>query len=38
MSLAKNRDFKEHELNQVTRLIVEHKQTLLEAWYEYFGT
>lgn len=38
ISLAKNRGFKEHELNQVTRLIMEHKQTFLEAWHEYFGT
>lgn len=31
ISLAKNRGFKEHELNQIARLVVKHQQTLLEA-------
>jgi hypothetical protein len=38
ISLAKNRGFKEHELNQIARLVVKHQQTLLEAWHEYFSS
>jgi hypothetical protein len=35
--LAKNRGFSSHELNRISRLVVEHEQVLLEAWHEYFG-
>lgn len=38
IALAKNRGFKDHELNEVARLLEEHKLTLLEAWHDYFGT
>lgn len=38
VSLAKNKGFKEHELNQVVRLVVKHREKLLEAWHDYFGT
>jgi hypothetical protein len=37
ISVAKNRGFKEHELNQIARLVAKHQQTLLEAWHEYFN-
>ena len=37
ISLAKNRGFKEHELNQIAHLVVKHQQTFLEAWHEYFS-
>jgi hypothetical protein len=37
ISLATNRGFKEHELNQIARLVVQHQQTLLEAWHDYFS-
>lgn len=37
IALAKNRGFAEHELNRIERLVVQHLQTLLEAWHEYFG-
>jgi hypothetical protein len=37
ISLAKNRGFKEHELNPIVRLVVKHQQKLLEAWHEYFN-
>jgi hypothetical protein len=37
LSLAKNRGFKEHELNQIVRLVVKHQQTFVEAWHEYFN-
>lgn len=29
--------FNRAELKQVRRIIEEHKQKLIEAWYEYFG-
>ncbi|AFZ49177.1 DUF4160 domain-containing protein [Dactylococcopsis salina] len=38
VSLAKNRGFKQQELNSITKLVEEHKQTLLEGWYDYFDT
>ena len=34
--LAKNRGFKDHELNDIARLVEQHEQTLLEAWHDYF--
>ncbi|MEG3904530.1 MULTISPECIES: DUF4160 domain-containing protein, partial [unclassified Microcoleus] len=36
VSLEKNRGFKEHELNQIARLVEEYEQILLEAWHHYF--
>jgi hypothetical protein len=36
VSLEKNRGFKDHELNDISRLVEEHEQTLLEAWHDYF--
>lgn len=38
ISLAKNRGFKEYELNQMARLVVRHEGTLLEAWHDYFSS
>ncbi len=38
VELAKNRGFAGHELNRITRLVVEHETILLEAWHEYFGS
>ncbi len=35
--LASNHGFKAHELNEIERLVVEHQDTLLEAWDGYFG-
>lgn len=37
VSLAKNRGFKEHELNKIARLVVKHREKLWEAWHDYFG-
>jgi hypothetical protein len=34
--LEKNRGFKEHELNQIAKLVAEHQTSLLEAWHDYF--
>lgn len=38
VSLAKNKGFKEHELNNIARLVVEYQERLLEAWHDYFGS
>lgn len=38
VSLEKNRGFKEHELNQIARLVEEHRTVLLDAWHDYFDT
>jgi len=38
ISLAKNRGFKEHELNRIAGLVEENRQQLIEAWNEYFST
>ena len=37
VALARNLGFAAHELVKVERLVVEHKQELLEAWHVYFG-
>jgi hypothetical protein len=37
VALAKNRGFPEHELNAIEALVIQHRQTLLEAWHDYFG-
>ena len=38
ISLAKNRGFRQHELNQIERLVVKHQRILLEAWNDYFSS
>jgi hypothetical protein len=37
VALARNRGFAEHELNRIEALVVQHRQTLVEAWHDYFG-
>lgn len=37
IALAKNRGFKEHELNQILRLVEKYQQTFIEAWHEHFN-
>lgn len=37
VSLASNRGFRSHELTDINRLVVEHRQFFLEKWHEYFG-
>jgi Domain of unknown function (DUF4160) len=37
VTLAKNRGFAEHERNDIESLVIQHQQTLLEAWHDYFG-
>jgi hypothetical protein len=36
--LAKNREFTEHEVNKIARLVVKYQERLLEAWHDYFGS
>ncbi len=36
--LEKNRGFKEHELNQIARLVEEYQTAFLDAWHDYFDT
>jgi hypothetical protein len=38
ISLAKNRGFKQHELNQIERLVRRYREKLMEEWYGYFDT
>lgn len=37
VALARNLGFAASELRRVQRLIEDHEQRLLEAWYDYFG-
>ena len=37
ISLAKNRGFREHELNRIAGLVAENQQRLLEAWDDHFN-
>jgi hypothetical protein len=36
--LVTNRGFRAYEIRRITRLVVQHQATLLEAWHDYFGT
>lgn len=38
VALVTNRGFRAHELHRVTRLVIQHQTTLLEAWHDYFDT
>lgn len=37
VALADNRGFRSHELTDINRLVVEHRQLFLEKWHEYFS-
>ncbi len=37
VALVKFRGFAKKELHRIERLVIEHQETLLEAWHEYFG-
>lgn len=37
VALADNRGFRSHELTDISKLVVEHRQFFLEKWHEYFG-
>ncbi len=32
VELAKSRGFREHELNEIKRIVVEYQNNILEAW------
>ncbi|MEM9772817.1 MAG: DUF4160 domain-containing protein [Cyanobacteria bacterium P01_D01_bin.73] len=36
VKLDKNRGFKDHELNQIEKLVIEHQTQLIQAWHDYF--
>jgi hypothetical protein len=38
VGLVTNRGFRAYEIRRITRLVVQHHATLLEAWHDYFGT
>lgn len=37
ISRSKNRGFAPHELNDIERLVRQHRLNFLEAWHDYFG-
>ncbi|MBN8809484.1 MAG: DUF4160 domain-containing protein [Sphingomonas sp.] len=37
VEVAKSRGFRAHEINDILAMVEEHREKLLEAWYEYFG-
>jgi Domain of unknown function (DUF4160) len=37
VELASSHGFRSHELTRVRELVVEHRETFLEAWNEHFG-
>ncbi len=37
ITVAYNRGFREHELNEIERLVNDNQQTLVEAWHDFFG-
>jgi len=37
VALARNLGFSARELHRIERILADHEQELLEAWYEYFG-
>jgi hypothetical protein len=38
LSLGRNIGFSAHELGEAQRLVREHREDFLEAWYGFFGT
>ena len=38
IELARNRGFRPREINAILALVEEHREALLEAWHDYFGT
>ncbi len=37
VELASSKRFRDHELNEVRRLVLAHREVLLEVWNEHFG-
>jgi len=38
VSLAKNKGFRQHELDRIAGLVVEYEVILVEAWHDYFDS
>lgn len=38
VALVQNLGFAAHELSKIEKLITEHREELMEAWNEFFGT
>ena len=36
VEFASNDGFADHELNEIRRIVEEHREVLLEAWHEHF--
>ena len=37
VSLAKNKGFRKHELDRITRLVLQYEEMFVEAWHDYFN-
>jgi hypothetical protein len=37
VALAQVRGFRGHELTELRRIVLQHREFFLERWYEYFG-
>ena len=37
VELAKNRGFRPHELNEIEKIVREHRRFILEQWHAFFG-
>ena len=37
VELFRNRGFAEHEVNMIEGIVVEYRDTMMEAWDDYFG-
>ena len=38
VELARSRGFRPKEINAILNVVAEHREQLLEAWHDYFGT
>ncbi len=38
VAMAANYGFPAHELNEILRIVKEHRESLIEAWHGHFGT
>ncbi|PYS17208.1 MAG: DUF4160 domain-containing protein [Acidobacteria bacterium] len=37
VSLAKNKGFRKHEVDRITRLVLQYEEMFVEAWHDYFN-
>ena len=38
VALARSRGFRAKEIGAILAIVIEHRETLLEAWHDHFGT